>query len=154
MRGNKFGRLGKGIPKSPEWKQKASLSKMGDLNPMKNPLIAAKMAASKRGVPNPKVKEFWRLHKDEQIARMMRGAASKRPNKLEVQLTSLIRKNGLPYRYVGDWKLIVGGRCPDFVSDGGRHVIELFGDYWHDEKERITPEERASHYKSHGYGLC
>ena len=42
MLGNKYGTLLKGIPKSEEWKRKASLAKMGDKNPMRNPVYAKK----------------------------------------------------------------------------------------------------------------
>jgi hypothetical protein len=35
--GNKLDNLNKGVPKSEEWKRKASIAKMGDRNPMKNP---------------------------------------------------------------------------------------------------------------------
>src|SRR5712664_2723186 len=85
MPGNKYGELLRGIPKSEEWKRKASLSKMGERNPMKNPVYARKMADSKRGKPNPKHKEYWRLHKEEQLKKMMVGE-HKKPNKLELRL--------------------------------------------------------------------
>jgi hypothetical protein len=81
----------KGVPKSEEWKRRASLAKIGDRNPMRNPIYAKKMAESKRGRPNPKHKEFWRLHKEDQLRKMMVGA-HKKPNKLELKLIGLIEK--------------------------------------------------------------
>jgi G:T-mismatch repair DNA endonuclease (very short patch repair protein) len=149
--GNKYGELLKGVPKSEEWRRKAGLAKMGERNPMKNPVHAKKMADSKRGRPNPKHKEYWRLHKEEQLRKMMVGE-HKRPNKLELRLIGLIRRNGLQFRYVGNWELLVGGRCPDFGSTNGRkQLIELFGDYWHTEKARETASERIAHFKRFGY---
>lgn len=134
MRGNTFGHLNKGIPKSEQWKRKASLAKMGDRNPMRNPIHARKMANTKRGKPNPKVKEYWRLNHDEQIRRMMAGERSK-PNRVETRLIQLIQRNELPFKYVGNWELIVDGKCPDFVhKEGKKLLIELFGDYWHKGK--------------------
>jgi G:T-mismatch repair DNA endonuclease (very short patch repair protein) len=151
MLGNKYGALLKGVPKSEEWKRKVSLSKMGDGNPMRNPVYAKKMADTKRGRPNPKLKEFWRLHKEEQLKKMMIGE-HKKPNKLELKLIELINRNGLQFRYVGNWELLVGGKCPDFVSmNDAKQLIELFGDYWHTVKARETAEERVSHFKTFGF---
>ena len=116
-----------------------------------NPVYAKKMAETKRGRPNPKHKEFWRLHKEEQLKKMMVGE-HKKPNKLEQRLIDLINRNGLQFRYVGNWELLVGGKCPDFVSVGDKkRLIELFGDYRHTVKARETAEERAAHFKQFGY---
>jgi G:T-mismatch repair DNA endonuclease (very short patch repair protein) len=150
MLGNKYGALLKGIPKSEEMRRKASLAKMGQRNPMKNPVYAKRMADTKRGKPNPKHKEFWRLHKEEQLRRMMVGE-HKKPNKLELRLIDLIERNGLQFRYVGNWELLVGGKCPDFVRADRKQLIELFGDYWHTVKARETPEERIAHFRQFGY---
>jgi G:T-mismatch repair DNA endonuclease (very short patch repair protein) len=150
--GNNFGHLLKGIPKSEEWKRKASLSKMGSKNPMKNPVYARKMALTKTGKPNPKMKEFWRLNKDVQIRKMMAGAAKKRPNRLEQKLIAIIEENHLPFRYVGNWQFILGGKCPDFLNFNGRkQLIELFGNYWHTFKARETIQQRIDHFKQYGF---
>jgi G:T-mismatch repair DNA endonuclease (very short patch repair protein) len=151
MLGNKYGRLLRGIPKSEEWKLKASIAKMGERNPMRNPVYAKRLADSKRGKPNPKQKEFWRLHKEEQLRKMMVGE-HKKPNKLELRLIDLINRNGLQFRYVGNWELLLGGKCPDFVStNDSKQLIELFGAYWHTVKARETTEERIAHFAQFGY---
>ena len=141
----------KGVPKPEEWKRKASLSKMGDRNPMRNPAHAKKMAEAKRGKSNPKHKEFWRLHHDEQLKKMMVGE-HKRPNKIELKLIDIINRYALPFKYVGNWELLVGGKCPDFLnSTGKRQLIELFGNYWHTVKARETAEERIAHFREYGF---
>jgi G:T-mismatch repair DNA endonuclease (very short patch repair protein) len=132
MIGNKYGTILKGRPKSEEWKRKASLAKMGARNPMKNPETARKMAATKRGRPNPKHKEYWRLHHDEQLRKMMAGE-HKKPNKLEKQLIELIERAGLPFKYVGNWDFILGGN------------------YWYTVKARETIDERVTRFREHGY---
>jgi hypothetical protein len=127
--GNNLGHLTKGIPKSDEWKRKASLAKIGDRNPMRNPIHAKKMADTKRGMQNPKHREFWKIHHDEQLKKMMVGE-HKKPNKLEKLLIELIDRNNLPFKYVGNWEFIVAGKCPDFLcTDGRKLLIELFGNY-------------------------
>jgi very-short-patch-repair endonuclease len=151
MPGNKYGTLLKGIPKSEEMKRKASLAKIGDRNPMKNPIHAKKMAATKRGKPNPKHKEYWRIHHDEQLRKMMVGE-HKKPNKLEKRLIELIERNELPFKYVGNWEFILGGKCPDFLNTSGKKLlIELFGNYWHTVKARETVEERVAHFRKYGF---
>jgi G:T-mismatch repair DNA endonuclease (very short patch repair protein) len=151
MLGNKYGYLTRGIPKSEEWKRKASLLKMGERNPMRNPVYAKRMADAKRGKSVPKLKEFWRLHHDEQIKRMMVGE-HKKPNKVERRLIELIDRNALPFKYVGNWEFMVAGKCPDFVStDGRKLLIELFGNYWHTVKARETVKERVERFRKHGF---
>jgi len=149
--GNTYGTLLKGRPKSEEWKKKVSVAMTGDKNPMRDPVHAKKMADSKRGKPNPKHKEYWRLHHDEQLRKMMVGE-HKRPNKLEKRLIELIERNGLPFKYVGNWEFIVGGKCPDFLNTTGKKLlIELFGNYWHTVKARETVEERVALFRKYGY---
>ena len=106
---------------------------------------------SKRGKPNPKHKEYWRLHHDEQLKKMMVGE-HKRPNKAELKLIDIINRHALPFKYVGDWEFIIGGKCPDFLNTTGkRQLIELFGNYWHTIKARETAEERVNHLRKHGF---
>lgn len=119
---------------------------------MRNPVYARRMALAKKGKPNPKMKEFWRLNKDVQIRRMMTGAARRRPNRLEQNLIEIIERNHLPFRYVGNWQLILGGKCPDFLStSSGKQLIELFGNYWHALKARETAEQRVEHFRHFGF---
>lgn len=153
MIGNTYGHKLKGRPKSEEWKRKASLLKLGDRNPLKNPEYARKMAQREMGKSNPKMKESWRLHKDEQVRRMMIiGAAKRRPNRLEQKLIDIIRKNNPPFKYVGNWRFVLGGRCPDFLNiNGKKQLIELFGNYWHTLKARETVEQRVDHFRRFGF---
>jgi len=67
------------------------------------------------------------------------------PNKAENNLILLFKTYNLPYEYVGNFKKIIGRKCPDFVSEDETKVIELFGSYWHSEK--ITKENEDEHVK-------
>ena len=76
----------------------------------------------------------------------------KKPNKLEKRLIDLIQRENLPFKYVGNWEFIVGGKCPDFMSTNGKKLlIELFGNYWHTVKARETVEERVARFREHGF---
>ena len=75
------------------------------------------------------------------VAKQMKSHQVKK-NKKEIKLESLLNivfPN--EWEFVGDGKLIINGKCPDFVSTmGKRYLIELYGDYWHkgeSEQDRI-----------------
>jgi hypothetical protein len=58
----------------------------------------------------------------------------------------------LPFKYVGNWEFILGGKCPDFLSTNGKKLlIELFGNYWHTVKGRETVEERVIRFRKYGF---
>jgi len=79
------------------------------------------------------------------------------PNQAELKLQELLTSLNLPYKFVGDGKLIMGGKCPDFVNiNGQKKLIELFGDYWHSEEitgHSIEKEEqeRIGHFFQLGF---
>ncbi len=79
-----------------------------------------------------------------------------RPNKPEKILINLIKKNNLPFNYTGDGKIWFSSENssfnPDFLSKNPKHIIELFGDYFHNRPEsKIRDKERLKTYKSLGY---
>ena len=73
------------------------------------------------------------------------------PNKPERRL-----RNGLnkmfpgEYRYVGDGKVWIGSKNPDFINvNGQKKIIEMFGDFWHGEKFRQFTFNDNSSNKEH-----
>ncbi len=85
-----------------------------------------------------------------------RKANNFRPNKPEGILIELIRENNFSFNYVGDGKIWLKGENysfnPDFLSEDPKHIIEMFGNYWHNLPEiKIKDEERLRTYKSYGY---
>lgn len=60
----------------------------------------------------------------------------------ERKLNYIIKKYRLPFRFVGDGEVKVGGKKPDFIMEIGNYVyriIEVFGRHYHpltDEEER------------------
>ena len=71
---------------------------------------------------------------------------------LEQKLIGLIQENNLPFKYVGNWQFVLGGKCPDFLNINGRkQLIELFGNYWHTLKARETVEQRIDHFRQFGF---
>lgn len=72
-----------------------------------------------------------------------------KPNKAERQLINLFKDYDLPFRFVGDGQVVINGKIPDFINyNGGKQIIELFGDYWHEPEEE---EERKKVFAEFGY---
>src|SRR3989344_6106431 len=100
--------------------------------------------AHKQNFENEKFKSQW-------AARFHR-----KPGPSEKKMIELINLFGLPFKYVGNYKLWIGNKNPDFVHTQGKNqVIELFGEYWHQTKPNIkyhqTTEGTMDHYKKAGY---
>jgi very-short-patch-repair endonuclease len=91
--------------------------------------------------------EKW---KDPKFASKVLSSCHRSPNKLEQMVLSIL--NSLfprLFRYVGNGKLFVDGKCPDFVStDGSMLLIEFNGGYWHRGENTRT---RARHFAKYGY---
>jgi very-short-patch-repair endonuclease len=85
----------------------------------------------------------------QKVVQAVLKAVHKKPNKKESELIAIIEKNRLPFKYVGDGKIIIEGRCPDFINNnGGKQIIELYGDYWH---RNDNPQERIDFFRRYGY---
>lgn len=75
--------------------------------------------------------------KDRYIQHINLLAIQRKPNKPEQKLMKIIAELQLPYRYVGDGKILIGSYIPDFIqTNGKKHIIEIFGDYWHSDKKK------------------
>lgn len=94
-----------------------------------------------------KAKKLWQ---NPEFASKVLTAFSQKPNKKELFTLSLIEAL-IPHKfiYVGRGDVVIGGKCPDFISvDDSKKIIEFFGDYWHDGDNGIS---RIDHFKQFGY---
>ena len=102
-----------------------------------------------------KLKEYWKNNKNTQLKAMMSGCKNQKPNKLEKEMITIIKDLNLPYKFVGDWQVVFGGRNPDFINvNGHKKLIEVFGTYWHTTRARTftdTEEGRIKHFKKYGF---
>lgn len=117
-----------------------------------DPDFVAKM---KKRVPWNKGKSYNAIKGDKnpmrcpEILKKCMSANGVKPSNPEIKLQQLLERTNYPFEYVGDGKMVIGGKCPDFTRrDGKRQLIELFGDYWHDEEE---VEQRINFFKEKGY---
>lgn len=89
------------------------------------------------------------MWKDPNYVRAQMRARNCKPNKFELYLKSIIDEiYPDEWEFVGDGKLIIDGKCPDFVHKSKPMLIELFGDYWHRYSEE-TP--RIEFFRKSGY---
>jgi len=72
------------------------------------------------------------LWKDEDYVRKIMKSRLVKPNKLEIEFDKWLQNN-FPneWVYTGDGKVIINGRCPDWMSRDEKSVILLNGIYWH-----------------------
>ncbi len=101
----------------------------------------------------------WNSYSTEQKKRrIMKTIKSSQtlPNISEKKLNTLIKTVSPDYTYVGNGKLLIGYKNPDFIDKKHNKIIELFGDYWH-SKERLGvsklrhEKERINYFKKFGY---
>jgi very-short-patch-repair endonuclease len=73
-----------------------------------------------------------------------------RPTLPERLTGMLLDEMGLAgWQYVGDGRLLIGGRAPDFANTDGRSkLIEVYGDYWHRGED---PSERIGFFAQFGF---
>jgi very-short-patch-repair endonuclease/predicted nucleic acid-binding Zn ribbon protein len=71
---------------------------------------------------------------------------SKGPNKSERKLEKML--SGTGFKFVGNFKVCIGGKYPDFISKRKHKVIEFFGNHWHRKSDE---SKRIKHFQKHGY---
>jgi len=105
-----------------------------------------------------KARENWEnpSYRDKTVKAIILGSRIS-PNKKEKELEELLNII-LPneYKFVGDGKVIINGKCPDFISiNGQKKIIELFGNFWHSNNKWFNTynnsKERQKHFKDFGY---
>lgn len=107
-------------------------------------------------------KKLWSdpVYKKKQLERMSSGWKTC-PNKPERKLRSLLNKL-FPgeYKYVGDGKVWINGKNPDFINvNGQKKIIELFGDHWHSQsktglRRSVHRRQRQDVFAAYGYQTC
>lgn len=152
-----------------ETKQKISMARKGKyLGRVHNMPLASrlKLSRERKGIVIPEHvkrkmsqtrKKMWQdpEYRDRTI-KNSRKAMSIHPNKPETIVLGLLNEL-FPndWEFVGDGKVVIEGKIPDFINTNGqKKIIEMYGDYWHGEKARCyeeTEEGRIALFKKYGY---
>ena len=128
----------KGKVVSDETRQKLSGARLNFIK--ENPELvyeqSAKGGRKLKGRKQPKevveaAREKWRdpEYKAMRLKQMMKHMV---PNRPESKVVDICEKFELPYDFIGNGALIIGGFNPDFVNtENKKLLIEVFGGYWH-----------------------
>ena len=117
-------------------------------NPFR-PFMRGDNNPSKRQDSREKILKHWRENRDWHTKRI---CSSLGPSAYEKKIMKLNELYKLGLEFVGDGKLSIGGRCPDFVKD--KKLIEVYYD-WFKERSFGSCEAYEDsfrfNYASHGY---
>lgn len=89
------------------------------------------------------MKKTWENKNYQELINKRRHA---RPNYFEINFNTAFPD----LRYVGDYSFFVGRKNPDFIIDGTKKCIDLFGDSFHESSE---VETRKKYFVEQGYDL-
>lgn len=89
----------------------------------------------------------------EKVSKAMKGNTNWRfshqyPNNEEKKLIRFFNKWNLPFKYVGDGSFKIDGKCPDFVNEERKLIIEFFGELWHEDSDEL---KRIDFFNQHGW---
>lgn len=105
------------------------------------------------------IKCYIRFAKETGIYRQLAINSMKKRgmSKLEGRVLSIIKKNKLPFKYVGDGAFRIGHKIPDFIGTKGKKIaVEV---YYEDHKEKFRgglqrwKEERERLFKELGWDI-
>lgn len=65
----------------------------------------------------------------------------------------IIQELKLPFEYTGNGKILIGTKNPDFINESWKQIIEVYGDYWHEDPKywHQTAEGCILYYMKYGY---
>jgi hypothetical protein len=166
----KIGDASRGKPLSEEHRQKIRDALMGkslseerkvNIGKGRKGILASaetkrKMSIVRKGRPvsqttKKKMREVWSNGTPEYVeARLKSLLTFPSPNKSESLLMNLLEDiYPSEWKFVGDGKVFINGKCPDFINiNGQKKIIELFGDYWHKGQD---PQDRIDVFKPFGF---
>jgi very-short-patch-repair endonuclease len=94
------------------------------------------------------LKKLW---KNPEYAKKQSENIQRKPTMPEIQVLQIIKLNNLPFNYTGNNKVWINGHNPDFLSKNPKHIIEVNGERWHQDKNRERRKKYA--YSSLGYKM-
>jgi len=148
--GTNSGSFKEGHEPSKEAREKMRKKKLGKNNPWygKDPLLPRLSHSERKERSRKAAQTQW--NNPDYIRKQMR-ARNVRPNNLEKRAIRLIENNNLQFKYVGDGKKIINGKCPDFVHRTQKVVVEVFGTFWHLKRKKYLNGEWSKDKEEEAY---
>ena len=135
----------KGKSKSEEHKRKIRFSCIGV---KKSPYFSRKRSIIMK---NKWKDESYRLKMLLVLKEAQKNLGNLEINKCESRLQDILTSIDSGFEYVGNWKKFVAGKCPDFINEEKKLIIELYGDYWHQDESDAQTERRIDLFAVAGY---
>ncbi len=142
---------------TPEANRKKGRS--GKLNPFYGKHHTEEFKKRKSIIQRPIAKQLW---EDPGYVKKLMIARNTKPNKDEKFLERVLQNHSPNiWKYTGDGRdgTVIGGHIPDWINiNGKKQVIELFGEYFHDQrvnsrvKDSRTYDATIKHYQKYGFG--
>ena len=111
------------------------------------------MWLARYGIPRRSKSDALRLARQRpDVAR--RFHRTQAPTGPERRLNAIISRYELPFRYVGDWSLVIDGHSPDFIgTEDSQAIIEVFGERFHpsEPEHRRSKQSTEQFYGQRGY---
>lgn len=89
--------------------------------------------------------------------RIRRTLTRRTPTSLEIKFQSIIEKNGLPYKFVGNGSFMIGRKNPDFINiNSAKIAIEVYARYYkfkHSETIEKWKQERQRVFGEYGWKI-
>ena len=172
-------------PQSQDHKEKRLKDISGNKNPSKRPEVRKKISESKKGKKlgphtkehNKKIGESMKgennpskrpevrkknsktnkeKFKDPEFCKKFGKRFLVKPTKPEIFIEEILKDLNLEkYEYVGDFKIWIGGKNPDFINEEDKKIIEFFG-WRHTKKATGIPNKnheknQLKHFLKYGY---
>jgi len=92
----------------------------------------------------------------EKMVQSLRKVQKQSPNKGEKKIIRFFKKHKLPFRFVGDGVVIIDGKCPDFINDKHKIIVEYNGRFWHSDDNpwcdvKDDSKDRIKFFAKRGY---
>ena len=158
----------KGKPHSEEWKRRISEANKGKIfsdetrrrisevqKGKKRHPLSEETKAKIGKIASERMKIWAKEHPQDAIKRLL---GTKPMSKLEMRFDEIIKRNNLPYRFVGNGDFLIERKCPDFINTNGEKIaIEI---YYQKHKEKFKAEgfeqwkqERINIFARYGWSI-
>ncbi|MDD5226809.1 MAG: NUMOD3 domain-containing DNA-binding protein [Candidatus Omnitrophica bacterium] len=142
----------KGVPCRAETMEKLSRINTGKRHSEKTIALMKTLKPSAETRMKISLSAKGRFRSEETIRKMLRRNAMSR---LEIKFQEIVKKNGLPYRFVGDGSFFVGRKNPDFINSNGEKIaVEVYARYYklrHAGTIEEWKRERKEIFGDHGW---
>jgi len=89
---------------------------------------------------------FWIKNREERLKKLIMYT-SQRPTSYERKIIELVKEKNLPFKYVGNGKVWIAGKNPDFIEINGKKLlIETYCQYWHEPNYPISRGKLFAEY--------